>query len=226
MLFSKQPLRIPVRGREDDPSAPIFLMRMPTLDERTLFEAELAGPPWNAGVVYGFQLAEQLDAAAEALAANADDLARVREVLHFARHDPDALDDGARALLAAFQEAAAEHWPGYQALLRKQERRRLAAPALALRRFLIGWENIDTPFEIEPTGCVSDATLESLSEMERFWLGHEIHARMYVSAERGKASAPPSSSPAGPATSEADGDHRTAGRDGKSATTSGKKTRR
>lgn len=225
MISTREPHRITARGREDDPTAPIFLMRVPTLDERTLFEAELASPPWNAGIVHPFQLIHALEDAADALATEPDDRARLQEVLDYAQRDPDALDDSGRALLTAFQDTAAAHWPAYQTLIRKQERRRVVGPALALKRFLCGWENMPVAFGAGIDGAATDATLEALSAIDRLWLGYEIQARLYLSADEGKASAPPQSSPSGPATSPADGGQRTAGRAGGSAKTSGRKTR-
>lgn len=223
MLSVKEPRRLWVPGTENAPAAPVFLVRCSTLDQRAIFEAELAGPPWNAARVHDFQLVDELKEAVNAWA-DPDDLPRLLEVLELRRR-AQPLDEGGAALLAALEEAATRNWPGYGALMQRRHNRTVLAPHLALRRFLCGWENVDAPFETDRHGYPTDSTLEVMTEFERLLIGRLILGGLYVSADEGNGSRSPSKSPAGRGTSRAAAGQRTAGRGGKSLAASGPKTR-
>lgn len=224
MFSVQQTRRVTLPGKEADPDAPAFLVRVAGIDRRALFEAELSGPPWNGGRVHDFELAEELAAAAGAWLEPAD-LPTMAAVLQL-RRIGEPLDAAQMAILSTLETQAAQNWPPYQALLRRRHNRHVLGPLLALRRFLVGWENIDAPFAADREGCPTDATLDVLSEVERHLVGRLILGGLHLSADEGNGFAPPMQSPAGPATSGAAGGRKTAGRAGKSTAESGPKTRR
>lgn len=228
-LSTAAPLRLVPPWRQDEARPPVYLVKAATLDERTLFEAELAGAPWNAPRVFDFQLYDCLIDAVSAWYPDEDpDRARLLDIVETAQRDPALLDTAGRQLLAALETQAIENWPAYAQLIGARRRRAAILPLRALKRFLVGVEDAEPaiPFETDRRdGTVSDLTLAYLDPGDLSWLGLEIYRRLYLSADEGKASAPLPSSPPGPVTSQAAGDRRTAGRAGKSPAKSGRKTR-
>lgn len=224
MLSAKALRRVYLPGAEGKPDAVAFLVKVATLDERDLFEAELAGPPWNAGIVYDFQILDALEEAARAWM-DGDHLATIEGAIQARRAGVD-LDTAQKAILLTLEQSAARNWPAFQLLEQRRQNRHLLAPALALRRFLRGWENLDASFETGADGLPTDATLEHLSRIERLLVGRRILATLHLSADEGNGSASPTKSTAGPASSQAAGGRQTAGRGGKSGARSTPKTRR
>ena len=224
MFSTKAPRRVQLPGAEGKPGAVTFLVKVVSLDERDLFEAELAGPPWNAGLVYEFQFLDALEEAARAWL-DGDHLATVEAALQ-QRRAGRKLDTAQQAILLTLEEEARRNWPGFQLLERRRQNRHLLAPALALRRFLQGWEGFDQPFDLGADGYVNDATLERLTQLERLLVGRVILRGLHLTADEGNGSASPTKSSAGLATSRAAGGRRTAGRAGKSASSSTRKTPR
>jgi hypothetical protein len=220
-------VRLPVPAAVN-PRQPTYLARVATFDERTLFEATLAAPPWSAGRVFDFQLLDALEAAASDRMADAppEDQQRLADAFETARRAPGGLDQSQRVLIAELEKIE-EQAPGrYSELVAARRRRAVALPTLALRWFLAGWEDRDEPFATRPEdGRISDAALQSIPEAERLWLGIKLYAMLYPSAIEGKPLPSSPSSPPARQTSRGGGGRRTAGRAGKSPARSTPKTR-
>lgn len=224
MLSTNALRRVRLPGAEGKADAAVFLAKVPSLDERDLFEAELAGPPWNAGLVFEFQLLEALEEAARAWL-DGDSLARTDAAIQ-ARRSQQELDQGQQAIMLSLEQNAGRAWPAFQHLEQRRQNRHVLGPALAIRRFLRGWENFDAPFVVGADGCPTDETLGHLGRIERQLVGRLILNGLHLTADEGNGSAPPSKSSAGQKTSQAAGDRQTAGRAGKSGTGSTRKTPR
>jgi hypothetical protein len=227
MQVTAHPLRLTPPWREAEQPCPVYLARIATLDERTLFEAELAAPPWNAGKVYDFQLMEQLRAFVDSLYPDeGEDRARILEVLHLALASPAAMDEAGRQLLLHLEEAASQQWAGYAALRGARARRAAIVGPRALRRFLTGWEGVDAPFQRGGDGLPTDETLRQIPEHERVWLGAMISNALFLQEPEKKASGSPPPSPPAPEISAAARSRQTAGRAGTSAAKSSRGTPR
>jgi len=222
MISARQPVRLAAPGA----AGVDFLARPGTVMDRDLLEAELAGPRFNAGRVFDFQLIDALEDALDAWKpADDPDRAPLAELLHLARHAPADLSDSQRQLLAGFEETAREHWHAFAALANRRARREILMPALAVSWFLTGWEGIEQPFETGVDGRPTDRTLAAIPSTVRLWLGLEILKLLYLGPDEGKASGSPPSSPPGRGTLRAAGGRQTAARAGKSQGSATRKTR-
>lgn len=211
------------RAGQDD--APVFLIRPASILERGQFEATLAGPPYNAGRVFPWDLAAAAEEAARALL-DGEHLGQVLEALAAMRQtlDMDALPLEQKQLLTAIDPVLSDHWPEYAELRRRDARRAELLPTLAVKHFLKGWDWGDRAFTFGKDGLVSDETLRALGVFEMRAIGLEAY-RLMNAEEQLPLSPPPSKSGPAPPTSPAEKPRRSVVKGGKSATVSGRKTR-
>ncbi|USI71616.1 hypothetical protein [Sphingomonas morindae] len=201
--------------------APVFLVRCGSVIERGQIEAELTAEH-RAGRVFAFELLAAFRAGVLALAEPED-----RDQL-IAIADAEAALEGGEQLPAAeakllmeAKTALAEHWPDYRDLVARMARRREIAPIVALRRFLVGWENIPTPFALGPDGRVPLELLAWLDPLEMLSAGNFAYGLLYPGELEGN-SPPLSPSDESPRPSPSDEPSKAAG---KSRARSGRKTR-
>lgn len=162
---------------------PVFLLRAGGVVERAELEAELSGR-FNAGRVFSFELLDAFASGVEKLLA--DDPGR-EELLALARReaDPDGekLTEDENRLLNQVRDVLAKHWPDYRALRERMAMRREMAPIVALRRFLVGWENVKGAFEIGPDSLVTEATLARIDPLQMLDAGHAAYQLLYPDEE-------------------------------------------
>lgn len=186
--LNRQPLRF-TPSWLDEADAPVFLVRPAELNERDAFEAELDAPPYNAGVVYRWTEHQALSDAAKAWLTEDDGLARMNEAL--SKWLIGAMDAEDAAWVQKLREGAEQSYEPYIKLARQGSRRSHVLPTLAAKTFLIGWENrLDENGEAVPFttsfGRATDDTIRSIDPYTLKWLGSEIYAAMYLSAEERK----------------------------------------
>jgi hypothetical protein len=206
---------------EGKPGAPVFLLRSGSIIERGQMEAELSGQH-QAGRVFGYELR---DAVREGVMALLVGDPALDELLGFidaeAEGNADALADDAKRALVEVRQILAEHWAPYRDLVTQLERRREIAPIVALRRFCVGWENVDATFSRGRDGMVEEACLRGIDLFMIRFAGNRAYALQYAEGQEGN-SPRPSQSDAGQRTSSADGSSKGAGR---SPAKRGRKTR-
>lgn len=224
-LSTAEPVRFTpafLQGRDD---APVFLIRPGTLIERAQLEAELAGPPYNAGRVFPWDLADAAADAARALLSG-DDLGQVLDALATLKQAQgiETLPQEQRQLLVAIDTALMQEWPEYAELRSREARRQEILPLLAAQRFLVGWEGFDTPFTTGKDGRPSETALRVLGALYLPSVGYEAYRLLYAEEQR-PLSASPSKSGPDRVTSPAAGAPPSAARAGKLTAKSGRKTR-
>lgn len=199
---------------EGQPKAPSFLLVAGGVMARADIEAELAGP-LRAGEVYGYELRQAFRSGLTALLAGDPDLdhlleleateaERASEALRSGA-DAEPLADDDRRLLSQARDVLTEHWPDYQALVTRMERRRKFAPLLAFRRFCVGWENIDVPWRRGLDGLIPEdlLTAENIEPILISAAGGRAFSMLYGGGQE-KNSPQPSQSDDGPQTSNSD----------------------
>lgn len=182
--------------------APVYLIRAGSVRERAALEAELSGSH-RAGRIYGFELTQAVrDGIALFLA---DDPAQER-VLAVLDQEGDVDDRAAKALvdgqadealairaeisardrqlLADVRGVLAEHYGPYRDLLAQRARRLEMAPIEALRRFLVGFENVNAPFTRDRDGMVSEATLAAIDPLELSAAGNHAYGMLYGGGQK------------------------------------------
>jgi hypothetical protein len=216
----------------DQADAPVFHIRAGSVVERGQLEAVLAGPPYNAGRVMPWDLADAaMDAARHLLDGEArgqviEALQAMKASLGLATLPPEQ-----RQLLIGVDESLMAAWPEYAALRQREARRDELLPLLAAKHFLVGWDNFDAEFVTDKDGRPSDDTLRALGMFILPMVGREAYRLLYAEDQR-PLSPPPSKSGPDPMTSPAASAPRSAAKGGKSATAkadeksakSGKKT--
>ena len=209
---------------EGKPNAPRYLLQPGGVVERSLFEAELASPPYNAGRVYDVQLYEAARDGVRAWATG-DDLARLLELID--AHQGGQLKDGSSdmQMFLTVEAALRDKWPTYAALCAQRSRRQECLPLLAVQRFLRGWENVDKPFKANFDGSPSPETLAAIPPLELRVVGLQAWSLLYVSEEAAGESAAPSKSAQDQETSPSVSSRRTPRKGGRSTAGSGRKTR-
>lgn len=224
-LTTTEPVRFTPPFMAGQADAPVFLIRAGSVVERAQLEAALAAPPYNAGRVFPWDLADAAADAARALLTG-DDLGLVLEALAAMKASMGlaALPVEQRQLLSGVDEALTAHWPEYAELRQQEARRNELLPLLAAQRFLVGWEGVETPFTLGKDGRASDASLRALGQFLLPLVGREAYRLLYAEEQR-PLSSPPSKSGPGPVTSPAVGDRRSTVKAGKSPASSGRKTR-
>ena len=222
--------------------APVYLLRAGSVRERGDLEADLTAA--RAGRVYSFELVEAVRDGVAELMADDPELGRVTDLLdqeaELETRAIEVLEQGGddatltaaltaitaempaidRRMLKEVRDVLAQHWPPYRDLLAQQARRAEIAPIEALRRFLVGVENVDVGFERDRFGLVTEATLAALSPLEMTAAGNRAYQLLYGGGQK-RPLAPPSPSGADPATSNGDASQAA----GSSAKRSGRKTR-
>lgn len=209
---------------EGKPNAPRYLLQPGGVVERSLFEAELASPPYNAGRVYDVQLYEAARDGVRAWATG-DDLARLLELID--AHQSQQLKDGSAdmQMFLTVEAALRDKWPAYAALCAQRARRQECLPLLAAQRFLRGWENIDKPFQANFDGSPSPKTLAAIPQLELKAIGLQAWSLLYVSEEAAGESDARSKSAPGQPTSRSASSRRTPQKAGRSTASSGRRTR-
>jgi len=199
--------------------APVYLIRPGSVIERSLVEAELAGE-YQAGRVFAFELLEAFQKGVRALLPD-DPEADQLVSLAAAEAGGETLSAEEARQVADARVALGEHWPDYRALNARIARRKEIAPVLALRRFCVGWENVEVPFARGPDGLVTLDALARLDPLEMLSAGNHAYGLLFPGELEGN-SPPPSQSDDGPTTSTSDAPSPAAG---KSKARSGRKTR-
>lgn len=214
-LSTIEPVRFTPAFMAGQADAPVFLIRPGSVVERAQLEAALAGPPYNAGRVFPWDLADAAMDAARALLTG-DDLGQVLDALAAmkAALGIAALPVDQRQLLAGIDEALTAHWPEYAALRQQEARRDELMPLLAAQRFLVGWEGVDAPFSLGKDGRASDDALRALGAFLLPLVGREAYRLLYAEDQR-PLSLPPSKSGPAPGTLPAVAKRRSGAKAGK-----------
>ena len=225
-ISAKQPIRWQADWDVKSADGAVFYYRAATVTERELFEAEAAG--YRAGRVFPWDLTNQFFVGLGALLPeDPESVDRLSDVHRRSVYGED-LNATEQAELDQVSDALIQHWPGYRLLIEQSARRDAVMPILAVRRFVCGWENVAdekgvaVPFSRGLDGMVPEQSLRSITPLTLKSLGMEIYSNLYATGEA-KNSEPPSKSGGGQRTSKPRSSVKMAGR---SATTSGTKTRR
>lgn len=186
---------------------PVFLLRAGSVVERAEYEAELDAA--GAADVVWLEYDREFATGIAALLPDApDDVARLTELLAQERSG-EPLTDLDKATLAQVREQLDQYWPGWQALKRREARRRALAPIFAFRMFVAGWDNVTgvdgqpVDFVTDIRRQVADGALARIDPTTILVTGWQAHALQY---NRGAAknSAPPLKSAESPVISEAE----------------------
>lgn len=214
-LSTAEPVRFTPPFMAAKADAPVFLIRPGSVVERAQLEAALAAPPYNAGRVFPWDLADAAADAARALLTG-DDLGQVLDALAAMKASLGVgdLPDDQRQLLIGIDDALTTQWPEYAALRQQEARRNELLPLLAAQRFLVGWEGIEAPFTRGKDGRASDDALRILGQFFLPLVGREAYRLLYAEEQR-PLSLPPSKSGPGPGISPAAGKRRSAVKAGK-----------
>ena len=215
-LSTTEPVRFTPAFMVGKADAPVFLIRPGSVVERAQLEAALAAPPYNAGRVFPWDLADAAADAARALLTG-DDLGQVLDALAAMKASLGlaALPDDQRQLLLGIDDALTSHWPEYAALRQQEARRNELLPLLAAQRFLVGWEGIEAPFTRGKDGRASDDALRILGQFFLPLVGREAYRLLYAEEQR-PLSLPPSKSGPAPVISPAVAKRRSGAKAGKS----------
>jgi hypothetical protein len=173
-----------------------YRLRPGSVIDRGLFEGAMAGPPFNAGRVFPWDLIDAAERAAAQLL-DGDALGQVREALAAWRANvtsPQALPPETVQLLAGIENAL-RTWPEYGELRAAEARRTAVLPVVAAQWFLVGWQGLDAPFTTGPGGKASDAALAAIPAPDLNALGWHAYNLMY--AEQHRPLSPPVSTSAG-----------------------------
>lgn len=204
----------------------VFYYRAATVTEREMFEAEAAG--YRAGRVFPWDLTKQFFAGLSALLPNdPESIDRLADAQRRSMYGED-LEAAEQAELDQVSDALIQHWPGYRLLIEQTARRDAVMPVLAVRRFVVGWENVfdDNGAPVACTrgldGMITEDSLRNVVPLTLKSLGMEIYSNLYATGEA-KNSEPPLKSGGGQRTSTP---RSSVKRAGKSAKTSGQKTPR
>ena len=192
------------------PDARTYLLRPGTITDRALFEGVIAGPPYNAGRVFPWDLITAAENAVTHLL-DGDARGQVLEALAAQRANilsPETLPPEHTQLLAGI-EMALRTWPEYAELRAAEARRAHVLPMLAAKWFLAGWEGIDQPFTLGPDGKASEAALAAIPAHDFNALGWHAYNAMYAEQHR-PLSKPPSTAAATRPRSGAGGNRRKA----------------
>lgn len=192
-----------------------YLVRPGGITDRAMFEGAIAGPPFNAGRVFPWDLISAAENAVTHLL-DGDARGQVLEALAAWRANmltPEALPPATAQLLAGV-EIALRSWPEYAELRAAEARRTHMLPTLAAKWFLAGWQGFDAPFELGPDGKASDASLLAIPAPDLNALGWHAYNCMYAEQHR-PLSQPPSTSAATRPRSGAGGSRRAAKAGGK-----------
>lgn len=223
-LSTSEPVRFTPAWLAGRDGAPVFMIRPGTLTERSQLEADLASHPYNAGRVYSWDMADVATDAARALL-QGEDLAQVLEALAALRGSAGGeVPLEHRQLLIGIDGALMEAWPEYAELRAREARRTEFLPLVAAKRFLVGWEGLDTPFTTDKAGKASDDALRALGALFLPAVGMECYRLLYAEAQRPLSEPPSKFAGSGLTTSPAAGARRSAAKAGKSTGKSGRKT--
>jgi len=162
--------------REGQPDAPVFLLRAGSVQERGMLEAELAGQ-YRAGRIWQMELQSTIRDGISALLADDPEIDHILSL--FEEEDETKLSDPDRQQRQSILNVLAEHWQPYRDLLAQLARRREMAPIVALRRFLVGFENMPCQFSRGPDGLVSDATLAAIEPLDLIVAGNFAYGLLY-----------------------------------------------
>lgn len=217
LTSTSEPVRFTPPWLEGQPNAPVYLLRAGSVRERGQIEAELAGP-LRAGRVWGHEYRAALRDGVVALLAGDPAFDRIMGLLG---DDAGERGDDDRELITQVQRIVAEHWPAFRELNAQAERRRELAPIEALRRFLVGVENVDVTVTRGLDGFVSEATLAAIDPIEMLVVGNRAYDLLYGGGDLEKNSGPAASSESGQGTSN----RATRRAAGKSKARPGRKTR-
>jgi hypothetical protein len=214
-----------IQGSVPRADAVTYLVRAGTIAERAMFEGVIAGPPWNAGRVFPWDLIDAAERAVRQLL-DGDSLGQVLEALGAWRANlltPEALPAEQRALLDGL-EMPLRAIPEYANLRAIEARRSQILPMLAAAWFLCGWQGNDAPFTLGPDGKASEASLQRIPAPDLSAIGWHAYNLMYAEQHR-PLSPPPSTSESSPLPSSVAGSPRAGKAGGKSAGASGRKIR-
>jgi hypothetical protein len=182
---------------KDQPKAPVYHFRAGGVAERGMLEAELAGTH-RAGRIWAFEL--QAATREGILTLLADDPGVDTLLALFDEEDETNLSVDERQNRQAVINILAEHWQPYRDLTAQIARRRELAPIVAMRRFLVGFENVEATFARGIDGQVSEATLAAIDPLHLISAGNFAYALLYGGGQErfleqpsGSADAPKSS---------------------------------
>jgi len=187
-------MTLPVSARErirftpatagDAPEPPVYLIQVPSVLGRAQWQRAVAG----LGARYWTD-AEMLEALRDGIAA-LDEPAQAAERLDLveraAARDPRQEADAALGrALAALERRVRRADPAYAAMVADREFWMVAAPFLAARRFLAGWENLHLAFQRDEEGVTAEL-VERLPEGHALAIGWRAIAAMTPSEAQAK----------------------------------------
>lgn len=178
-------------GQDD---APVYLLRTPSLIERAAFRRDLRA----AGATYSSDedLFEALREGVRAIdPVNRDEL--LADVDAIAESGIENASGELRARVGEIMRQVRAFYPRFAGLEGDREYFMQVMPIVACRHFLLGWENLDAPFE-RKNGLTSDHCLQQLPDRDLYAVGFHALSLMNVSETERKNSesrSPSASSP-------------------------------
>jgi hypothetical protein len=161
----------------DQPNAPVFRFRAGSVAERGMLEAELAGTH-RAGRVWEFELKNAVRDGVLTLLADDPGVDTLLALFDEQEEGVELSADEKQSRQAVI-DVLAEHWQPYRDLTAQIARRRELAPIVAARRFLVGFENVDTTFARGPDGLASEATLAAIDPLQLIAAGNFAYSLLY-----------------------------------------------
>lgn len=184
-LSARERIRFTPATAADAPAPPVYLIQVPSVLGRAQWQRAVAG----LGARYWTD-AEMLEALRDGIAA-LDEPARAAERLDLVDRVASLRDSGDPAVaelarpLTALERAVRRADPAYAAMLADREFWMVAAPFLAARRFLAGWEGLSLAFARDDDG-VPTALMEGLPEGHALAIGWRAIAAMTPSEGQAK----------------------------------------
>lgn len=176
----------PEEGAQD--TRPGFRIRMASLIERGVFDAELEGRH-QASPVPAFVMLDTAIAGVHALAG--DEAAELEELLR-GFHGDDTRSEVTpeeRAQIAEIEVILAKSWPAYRQLVEQNARYRNLMPLLAFQRFIDDFDKVTgtdgkpVEFERDKSGAIPDSVLRRIHPALIYAAGNRAYNFQYAAGE-------------------------------------------
>jgi len=210
MLSTKHPIRYTPEHLREQPGAPVYLLKVPTIRDRLAHQRELQaeGAAWQSDEQILAALLQALDRQLDPPLAQEMRAVLERHAQAKKERAERAADAGAAAEQAD-QAAAAEHAeqermfaeltqkvaeleqamvradPAYRRLVAERAEYMQLAPLIAAQMFLLGWENVEHRFE-RLNGRASDDCLMRLPQDHLLLIGWEAIRHFRPAEEQAK----------------------------------------
>ncbi len=204
---------IPSKYPEGDPAAPVYLLGVPTLLGRAVFQRAVTAQ--GARYVGDAELLEAARGDVRTLVVESQEaeLLALLDAWESCQATGGTPDEPLRQKMTALQDTLAQQAGRYTQALADRVYFSTVAPLLAAQLFLKGLEHAPMPLP-RRGGLVTEEALAALPHEELLEVGWKALALLFLTKEQEKNSPSPSSSRATPAPSPADANPPTAALDG------------